>query len=49
MMEEYVCKHCKGITSIKIVKESEKATEPEVEFCPLCGMSNEYGKEAEND
>jgi hypothetical protein len=23
-----------------IIKETEKATEPGIEFCPFCGMSN---------
>lgn len=34
----------KGIT---ILAESEKATEPVIEFCPFCGMSNSYPEETE--
>ncbi len=45
-METYTCKHCNCITKIEIARESEKATEPEIEFCPICGMSNNYEKEA---
>lgn len=48
-MEEYKCIHCEGIAQINITKDTEKATEPEIEFCPFCGMSNEYAKEIEGD
>ncbi len=47
--EEYQCKHCKGITEITIIQETEKATEPTIEFCPFCGMSNHYPKEIEEE
>ena len=40
--EQYACKHCHGVSEIKTLKETEKATEPMIEFCPFCGMSNEY-------
>jgi hypothetical protein len=40
--EQYSCIHCNGISEIRIHKETEKATEPTIEFCPFCGMSNEY-------
>lgn len=39
-VEEYQCKYCKGIVKITIVKDTEKATAPKIEFCPFCGMSN---------
>jgi hypothetical protein len=48
-MEEYKCIHCEGIAQINIIEDTEKATEPEIEFCPFCGMSNEYAKEIEGD
>ncbi len=44
-MARYICNHCNGVTEIEIISESDKATEPDVEFCPRCGMSNEYEKE----
>lgn len=44
-MEEYECIHCDGISRIEILKDTEKATEPTIEFCPFCGMSNLYAKE----
>lgn len=44
-MIEYKCKDCKGLVQITIVRESEKATEPNIEFCPFCGMSNFFIKE----
>ncbi len=46
-MAEYECSHCRGIAQITILAESEKATEPAIEFCPFCGMSNSYPKETE--
>jgi len=48
-MEEYKCEHCEGISRIIILKDSEKATEPTIEFCPFCGMSNLYPKEIETE
>ncbi len=48
-MEEYKCIHCEGISQIAIQKDTEKATEPEIEFCSFCGMSNEYAKEIAGD
>jgi len=48
-IEQYQCIHCAGIAQIEIVKDTEKATEPKIEFCPFCGMSNEYAKEIEGD
>jgi hypothetical protein len=44
-MEVYKCIHCEGISRIEVIKDTEKATEPEIEFCPFCGMSNLYRKE----
>ena len=38
-MDELICKFCHGTINYIVVKESEKATEPEIEFCPFCGMS----------
>jgi hypothetical protein len=46
---EYSCIHCEGVSLIIIIEPTEKATLPEVEFCPFCGMSNEYPKEIEED
>lgn len=46
-MEIYRCKHCEGDVLIIIVKETEKASFPTIEFCPFCGMSNEYPLEIE--
>jgi hypothetical protein len=34
-----------GIVQITILEKSEKATEPVIEFCPFCGMSNNYSEE----
>ena len=39
-MNTYKCIHCKGVCEINIIKDTEKATEPKIEFCPFCGMSN---------
>lgn len=44
---EYKCNHCGGVTDIRVLRDSEKATIPEIEFCPFCGMSNFYPKELE--
>jgi hypothetical protein len=38
-METFACEQCGGIAVITTVKESDKATLPEIEFCPFCGMS----------
>jgi hypothetical protein len=46
-MDEYKCKHCKGIAQITILEDTEKATDPNIEFCPFCGMSDLYPKEIE--
>jgi protein-disulfide isomerase len=39
-VEEYQCKYCKGIVKVAIMRDTEKATAPKIEFCPFCGMSN---------
>lgn len=44
---KYECIHCKGIARIVIVKPAQKATEPEIEFCPFCGLSNAYPRETD--
>lgn len=41
-MEEYKCEHCGGISKIDIIKDSTKGNEPKIEFCPFCGMSNQF-------
>jgi hypothetical protein len=41
-MEEYECVHCEGMVKIIIIKDTDKATEPSIEFCPFCAMSNSY-------
>jgi len=46
-MPEYQCKHCEGICEVIIVRNTEKATEPTIEFCPFCGISNQHPKEPE--
>jgi hypothetical protein len=46
-MEEYICIHCNGVAQINIIKDTDKATLPEIEFCPFCGMSNFYPKESD--
>jgi len=46
-MIEYHCGHCQGIAQITILAESEKATEPVIEFCPFCGMSDSYPEKTE--
>jgi len=43
-MNTYKCIHCKGVCEINIIKDTEKATEPKIEFCPFCGMSINYEK-----
>lgn len=48
-MEEYECIHCEGASLIIILKDTQKATLPNIEFCPFCGMSNMYPKEREDD
>jgi len=44
-VEEYECIHCRGITGIRIIKDTEKGTWPRIEFCPFCGMSDIFPKE----
>ncbi len=44
-MEEYKCKHCEGVSQIVMLKDTQKVTEPTIEFCPFCGMANQYPKE----
>ena len=48
-MEVYNCRHCGGVSQIAIVKHTEKATEPVIEFCPFCGMSNQYPIQSDGD
>ena len=48
-LSDYECKHCEGIAQISVIKDTEKATEPKIEFCPFCGMSNSYLKEIDED
>ncbi len=38
-MDTLKCKFCQATINYIIIKKSEKATEPEIEFCPFCGMS----------
>lgn len=44
---EFICRQCKSKTKINLVKMGEKATIPEIEYCPVCGMSEEMIKSAE--
>jgi hypothetical protein len=46
-MDEYECGQCNGKLGITVLEDSEKATEPLIEFCPFCGMSNFLPKEVE--
>ncbi len=46
-MVEYACKHCQGAVQIMVLGDSEKATEPVVEFCPFCGIPNFYREETD--
>jgi hypothetical protein len=46
-MDEYECRYCKGKARTMVLEDSEKATEPIVEFCPFCGMSSYYPEETE--
>ncbi len=48
-MEQYKCEYCEGVSQIVIIKDTEKAIEPTIEFCPFCGMSNQYPKEMERN
>ena len=48
-LSDYECKHCEGVAQILVIKDTEKATEPKIEFCPFCGMSNSYPKEMNAD
>jgi hypothetical protein len=41
-VENYECFHCEGETLIVLLKNENKGTLPTIQFCPLCGMSNEY-------
>jgi len=41
----YQCAHCESVSLVITLQPTEKATLPEVEFCPYCGMSNEYARE----
>lgn len=47
--EDYGCRHCKGLSEVKVLKQTEKATEPMIKFCPFCGMANHYPVEQHND
>jgi hypothetical protein len=42
---EYECNHCEGSTVIVVVECEQKGTIPTVEFCPLCGQSNQLTPE----
>jgi len=33
------CEQCKGIVRITVLNDTDKGTEPKIEFCPFCGMS----------
>jgi rubrerythrin len=44
----YRCIHCAGIANILVIKHTEKGTWPEIEFCPFCGLTNEYPVELTN-
>jgi len=48
-MAEYECRHCKGKARTMVLEDSGKATEPIVEFCPFCGMSNACSREFDNE
>lgn len=38
---KFLCEWCKSKTKINLVKLGEKGTIPEIEYCPVCGMSEE--------
>jgi hypothetical protein len=46
-IKEYECRHCQGKARITVLEEGAKGTEPLIEFCPFCGMSNLYSQESE--
>ncbi len=48
-IEVYRCNHCAGMACISIIQHTRKATWPEIEFCPFCGMSNSYPVESDGD
>ena len=48
-MKRYECKYCKGVTQIAVLKDTEKGTEPKIEFCPFCGMSSQVSAETEGE
>lgn len=41
------CFSCSAEFEIEIKQETDKATEPEIEFCPFCGIK--LGWKAENE
>lgn len=43
---EFECDWCKGITKINVKKKGDKGTVPEIEYCPIGGMSDEMIKSA---
>jgi hypothetical protein len=46
-MENCECRHCLGKVQLMVLDEGEKRTEPLIEFCPFCGISNLYLEEIE--
>lgn len=42
----FKCINCKAEYDIAVINETEKATEPEFEFCPFCGMPCDIPMEA---
>ena len=48
-MVKYQCDNCDGSSLVIILKDTQKATEPKVEFCPFCGISVQNLKEIENE
>ena len=36
--ETFTCVNCGAVYSLEIIEEGDKATEPLVEFCPVCGL-----------
>ena len=43
---KFKCNWCKGKTRISVEERGDKGTVPEIEHCPLCGMSDEMIKSA---
>lgn len=41
---KFKCEWCKGVTQVKLIKNINKSTFPEIEYCPICGMSDEMIK-----